>query len=179
MSPLRRAAVATALAALVLPAAADAAKVTGGNTRIVLSAGAGFALYAAGVKVVPVGKATGGAGAGVTFPVARGHVNDALTRGVVFHRGGVAFTKGARAVRMLRPVIVVRGRQRYLAAHVGSRVIRIFLLHNLRKSAAGGATTINASLLLTPRAAKLLNRRFGTDFNAGASAGTATATLTT
>ena len=166
---------ATAVAALAIPTVAVAhggpvkktAKVRGGQTVVELSG-------LAGLTLTPLGKATV-SGTQVTFPIARGRTNAAVTRGVIVHRGGVALSKdGARTVRLRRPVAVVTKRAKFLAVQVGGRrTIRAFQLRNLHKD----GTTITATLKLTPRAAKLLNRAFGTALKAGANAGTATTTL--
>jgi hypothetical protein len=166
MSFPRRAVAATAVAAMAIPTVAlahggsKAVRVTSGSTTLDLSG-------LSGVTLAPLGKATG-SGTELTFPIARGRTNAAVTRGVIVHRGGVALTKGGKTVRLHRPVAVVTKRAKFLAVRLGRwRTIRAFRLTDLHKD----GSTITATLKLTRRAAKLLGAA------AGATAGTARTTL--
>ena len=157
---------AAAVAAMALPAVAlahggsKAVKVTSGSTTLRLTG-------LPGVTLAPLGKASG-SGPELTFPIARGRTNAAVTRGVIVHRGGVALTKDGRTFRLHRPVAVVTKRAKFLAVRLGRwRTIRAFRLTDLHKD----GSTITATLKLTPRAAKLLGATPGAD------AGTATTTL--
>jgi hypothetical protein len=187
----RHALAATAVAALAIPTVAAAhgthakrLKVTGQQTVLHLDDATTSALTAAGVTVTPTGKATA-SDAGLTFPVAAGRVNAAITRGFVIHRGGIALAKeNARTVRLRGPVAVVRRNHAFVAVrvvrhHWRGHVLRVFTLSGLAKSTQDGTTTITGTLHLTRRAARLFNRVYGTTFAPGAEAGSATTTLTT
>ena len=167
--------------------------------------------------MAPLAPATASS-AGLSFPVSGGRVDAATLRGFVRHRGGLSLTKGAKIVRLRRPVVRVTSAGAFLTVRVGHgfchlrkvlgravrahghgrrhvvrRVvryvrhrcrashgprIRAFTLSAIQRADQGGKVVVTANLALTARAAKLLNRAFGTAFPAGAAAGTATATLT-
>jgi hypothetical protein len=60
----------------------------------------------------------------------------------------------------------------------GGRVIKLAKLQNLTQSTSGSTVTLSADLHLSKRAAKLLNKRFGTTIPAGVVLGSATSTVT-
>jgi hypothetical protein len=92
-------------------------KVTGEQTTVALSSAATDALTAAGVTVAPLAPATA-TSAGLSFGVSGGRVDAATLRGFVRHRGGLSLTKGAKTVRLRRPVIRVTRAGAFLTVRV-------------------------------------------------------------
>jgi hypothetical protein len=183
MTRTTRAALALAATAAVAGPTAAAAqakprKVTGGQSVVTLSSAAASALAAAGVTVSAVAPATAG-DAGIAIPVVRGTVKPKHNAGVVRHKGGVQLSSSTRTVRLRAPIVVNTKGRHFMAVKVGRRTIRAFTLVHRQRSGQGASTVLSADLALTGKAARLLNRAFGTSFQTGQVAGSGTMTLTT
>jgi hypothetical protein len=182
-------------------AGAEAAKVkiTGGTTTITPSAATTQFLTTNGIGVAPLAPATLSNGV-VTLPIARGRIDLATLRGFVAHRGGLKFTKGNRSLALRHflitstrrgafldattPVRRCRAVSRARRARARGRVcstrvvgVRIARLSNVVRNSDNSVT---ADLLLSQRAARLINKLAGSHVvSAGANLGTARIVATT
>ena len=179
-----------ALAVAGVASAATAARVTGGTTKVTLSAAALSALTANKItaRVVKPAKVTG---ATVTFPITGGRLNTKTLIGVIRHSGGIAFVKGKNALALLRPTIsstkagvslsalVIKGHVRRCHKVHGKRVCKVIVTYtSVRVANVTGVKLSNGkvtgTLKLTAAAAAALNKVAGKKvFAAGVVLGTA------
>jgi hypothetical protein len=186
-----------AIVALGLAAvAAQAAKVTGGTTKITASPAAAKVLSDNHITVKALKPATA-SGATFTFPIAKGHINVKNLRGTIFHRGGLSLSNGTHTVVVRRPVIVSTKRGAWIVA--GARVpgtckakhgrrhkVRCWVrhrFHQVRIARLTGAklsgASATATVKITPATAQIVNALAGKKVvKAGATLGTATVTPT-
>jgi len=181
---------------------AKTTKVTGGTTTVALSDAATTALSGAGITVTPIAPATAGGPGSFSFPIAGGRLKTDSFHGVVFHRGGLTLTKGSTTAEVKNLTVVSgpkhaavfattghegkrfslkRGlrhrlaRAGRLAGHHRLHIVKLLNLTNVTHS----GNTLTADATLTKSAAKLLDRKFGTDaFKGGESVGTVTVAAT-
>ncbi|MDQ4049665.1 MAG: hypothetical protein M3131_09870 [Actinomycetota bacterium] len=139
-----RAGAVTAVAALAVVGAAgaqsppDRVRLAGERTTLTPSAELGRALSAGGITVTPVGRATGGEGGSVIFPIVRGRVDPQSLRGRIVHRGGVRITRGERSLRLRRLLIRTTKRGSVLRATVGRGACGGPERRGARRRATGG-----------------------------------------
>jgi hypothetical protein len=112
------------------------------------------------------------------MPVIGGHVSRPHHRGKLVLGGGVKFSKGSHSLALRRLVAIHVRRGSFLTARVAGkrRVIARFV--HVTKSVSDHTATLNADVVLSARAAALINRRAGHHVvSRGAPLGTASATV--
>ena len=115
----------------------------------------------------------------LTLPIAGGRAAKSGKRGVVFHAGGVEFSKGTRHLVLRHLVLAGNINHPRLLAIANGRPMLLARVTNATNSTAGGEVTINGDLALSARAAHKIDRRLGEDLvSAGTTIGTITSTIT-
>jgi hypothetical protein len=168
--------IAAIVAALVLvPAAAQAEGVDGGNVHLRLAKSLTKVLNREGVHLAAVKPATASR-AGVTLPISSGLLEQHFGSGYLFLEGGFEFQAGKRSVKLNR--FVLNTTKHSLNANVDGIATKLAKLPEQKATREGFDLDLALrSLQLTPKAAKRLNRKLGLDgvFKAGRSLGLATA----
>jgi hypothetical protein len=167
------AAIAAALA--LMPAAAQAEGVDGGNVHLRLSKALAKELGCEGVRLAGVKPATASR-TGVTLPISSGLLEQHFGSGYLFLEGGFKFQAGKRSVKLNR--FVLNTTKHTLYANVNGIATTLAKLPEQQVTREGFSLDLALrSLQLTPKAAKALNRKLGLDrvFKAGRSLGLATA----
>jgi hypothetical protein len=106
MTRIRTITALTAVAALALPGAALAAKVTGGTTQFTLSSGTSNAARNNHLTITQIGPATA-SGSTFTFPIARGFLSRKDLHGRIGQRGGFKISNGSRAISVRHLELVI------------------------------------------------------------------------
>jgi hypothetical protein len=156
---------AVAVAAMLLPAAAQASNpISGGKTTLKLDRGTAKVLSAHGVSVKPIkpAKARGGK---VSFPVTGGKINARAGKGEIKHSGGLAFRAGGKSLRAKSfQISLNKGK---LTAKVGKARVPLLKLNAKRAKLNRKGLAVRLSGVrgsLTAPAAKALNATFGVRF---------------
>lgn len=167
------AAVVVALA--LVPAAAQAEGVDGGNVHLRLSKALAKVLKREGVRLAGVKPATAGR-TGATLPISGGLLEQRFGSGYLFLEGGFKFQDGKRSVKLNR--FVLNTTKHTLNANVDGIATTLAKLPEQKATREGFSLDLALrSLQLTPKAAKRLNSKLGLGgvFKAGRSLGSATA----
>jgi hypothetical protein len=170
---------AIALAAMLVPTAADAAKVKvkGGKTSLALDPDVAALLDSAGIAPSPISPARVNANGSLGFPITGGRVNSKTLAGRIKHSGGIRLATDATGVDLARFTIDTRVPE--LTALVGGARVPILSLDlggaTVKVNKKGGNVRIrNVGANLTAVAAAALNDAFSTTaFVEGALIGTA------
>jgi hypothetical protein len=155
------AAMVACLAFAPLASAAENPVATGSTTTVTLNGGLFNKLKKAGVKVQGVSPATA-KGKTVTIPVeALGSKFDPATnQGVLFHEGGIKFKKGKKTVSVT--ALELSTATSSLTGKLGGKVLKVAAVSGVSSTRVGfGSTIAVASMKLTGKAAKELNKKLG------------------
>lgn len=159
---LPAAAVVAALAALlaIAPFASAASDpLAGGTTTITLNKGLVKKLKKSGIKVLKVSPATVKGGT-VTLPVSGGSLDPISGLGIVEHSGGFKFKAGKKSAPV--NTLVLDSSTGSLSAKVAGKSMKLASTKGVTVTRNGfGANVSIASLKLTGKAAKQLNKKLG------------------
>jgi hypothetical protein len=160
-----------------MAASADAGaqlRFSGGSTRLVVNPAVLPALASAGVSIAAVAPATAEAARwdsqatiAARFPIRGGHADPTTLTGIIDHRGGLTFSKGAHLLTVGRFRISIH-RRAYLSGEVGfnSRMrvplLRLDLSHARVSASRRWVTVAGVRAYLTRTAAGALNATLGT-----------------
>jgi hypothetical protein len=200
VAPSRRALLVAVAALSVLAVAATTAeakvvKVTGGQAALTPSSELTQALSSHGVTTAAIAPATLGSDGVLTMPVIGGRVARSHRYGHLALGGGVKFSKGTHSLALRRMAAVHRAKRSFLTANVrskrrvivrghrrvivrGTRMVIARFTH-VTKSISGNPATLSANVVLSARAAALINALAHHHVvSRGAPLGTANATVT-
>ncbi len=153
---------AIALVAIIGPAKAEAAPLTGESTTLALKKGVAKALDGAGVAVKPLKPASAGK-KGISFPVSGGDLDPATLRGKIEHSGGLRLAAGGDRLDLEKFTIKL-GKRATLSARVGGDRVTILNL-DLAKAKVGreglAYRVSKVKAALTGVAAAAINGTFG------------------
>jgi hypothetical protein len=173
-------AVLAALAMLAVTATgahAKTIKLKGDDTTLALDSGTASALTGAGYTLAPAGAARAQTDGSIVFPITRGRVKAKTLAGYIAHSGGLSILKGNVKVVVRSFVIRTDAKRPFLTARAGKARIRLLNLSGIERRNSHGKIVVTAKATLAKRAAKALNRAFGTTlFKPGLPIGTATVT---